>query len=474
MYPDISSLRTAEITRGWLLQALLSQVTHAHLAAMDTVDPGRDLQRSVLPLALAIEQHYTQAEGWHFPLPLPAFTNFLNDLHQRLGGTFRVEAASPDGLQLCTEHCLWQGSASHQPQLCGLMVMLYTALAAHNFGYACTTMTPAAVAGRGPCRLHIALSPGLAAAHGTVVTRQEVDDALTPSHDACTAGVDGDMAQDAAQTEFALTQRLSHALQIARQATQEREQLSSMKEQFLANVTHELRTPLTSIEGYLSLLEDGTLGVLQPEQMAALTVVLRNVDRFKQMVEELLDFSTLVRGQYLLEGRVLDLAGILRDALQHMRSEADAHGITLVADIPDTLGPVLGNGEKLLQVVEHLLGNAVKFSEPGTHVRLTGFRHEHYCYIEVSDHGIGMTPEQLSRAFMPFVQGEMTLVRRHEGLGMGLSLVHNLIALHEGDIGITSTPGEGTNVLVRLPLHEERARLYPATNAEVMSVPQGG
>jgi signal transduction histidine kinase len=140
--------------------------------------------------------------------------------------------------------------------------------------------------------------------------------------------------------------------------------------------------------------------------------------------------------------------------MQRSRDAAQQKGITLETQIEEPLGQVWGDRDKLIQIIDHLLENAIKFSEPDQPITLNGSRRGENALIEVSDHGVGMTAEQMERVFMPFVQGESGLSRRYGGLGMGLSLIQNLVNLHGGDINIRSAPGQGTTMLISLPLFE--------------------
>jgi signal transduction histidine kinase len=238
-------------------------------------------------------------------------------------------------------------------------------------------------------------------------------------------------------------------------ASEQLRSYSRLKQEFLSNVSHELRTPITAIQGYLSLLGQGSLGTLNQEQSEALQIALRNVDRLKRLVNDVLDFSSLTRGQFAMDAHRVEMTAVLRQALQRTDESARLKGIPMQRDFPDALGCVLGNEEKLTHIVAHLLENAIKFSEPTQPVVLSAMRRRPQLVIEVQDHGAGMTEEQLQSVFTPFVQGDSGLSRRYGGLGMGLSLIQNLVLLHGGEIKIHSQPRRGTTVLVSLPLQEK-------------------
>ena len=252
--------------------------------------------------------------------------------------------------------------------------------------------------------------------------------------------------------QVALTDRLEQALEMEHTAAEQLRTFNRLKQDFLSNVSHELRTPITAIQGYLSLMEQGALGELSPEQIDALRIALRNTERLNRLVNDVLDFSSLSRGQLLLEGELVDIAEILAEAARRVADAAECKEIRLAYAPVKSSTRVIGDQERLTQMIVHLLDNAIKFSDPGQQVVLDSYRLPHQVAVEIRDQGIGMTQEQLAHVFTPFVQGDSGLSRRYGGLGMGLSLIHNLVALHGGEINITSEPGEGTTVQVTLPL----------------------
>lgn len=252
--------------------------------------------------------------------------------------------------------------------------------------------------------------------------------------------------------QLELIERLEGTLATERAMAEELRSLDRLKQDFLSNVSHELRTPITTIHGYLSLLEQEMLGSLAPDQLDAVRIALRNLDRLNRLINDLLDFSSITRGQFLLEGNPVDIIGVCTTALKHAELSAQRKDITLHGTLPKQCTLVLGDLEKLLQTVDHLLENAIKFSGHGQSVTLSVSRKNNHVLVQVRDNGIGMTAEQLEHVFAPFVQGESGLCRRYGGLGMGLSLIKHLVALHGGDITLNSAPTKGTTVTLRLPL----------------------
>ena len=242
--------------------------------------------------------------------------------------------------------------------------------------------------------------------------------------------------------------QLHAAQEQEQQAVEQFRVIDRMKEDFLSNVSHELRTPLTAIKGYLDLLPE--MGPLAPEQEDALVVVLRNLSHLHQLIDNLLAYSSLARGQMHLAHERVDMAQVIAQCVSRAMQSALRQGVRLEHQVAPAL-TVMGDREKLLQILIQLLDNALKFSRRGQQVTLSALREGALVRIDVRDMGIGMSPEQLAHAFIPFAQGESGLTRRYPGLGLGLPLAHHLVCLHGGDLHIVSTPEHGTTVTISLP-----------------------
>jgi signal transduction histidine kinase len=226
------------------------------------------------------------------------------------------------------------------------------------------------------------------------------------------------------------------------------------KDAFLANISHEFRTPLSSITGMVYLLRREVAAERGREFLTKIDQAARHL---LDLVNDLIDLSQLDAGQLQIETQVFDLRELLQELLQDSRGLAMAKGLTLVPDLhPDLPGTLTADPTRLRQVLGQLLGNAIKFSERGpviVHVHpLEGEDGRRWVHFAVEDHGIGITPEVQSGLFQLFNPGENSLVRRHGGTGLGLALSRRLVALMGGDIGLVSTPGQGTTVWFRLPM----------------------
>lgn len=248
-----------------------------------------------------------------------------------------------------------------------------------------------------------------------------------------------------------------------KQAEAEREQLAleqsaraaaeaanRSKDEFLAMVSHELRSPLNAILGYTRILRSGPVDQDAINNVTA--IVERNAKAQLQIIEDLLDSARIITGKLRIERALVDLAPVLEAALDTVRSAAEAKGVTLVADFGALPEQVLGDPTRLQQVVWNLLTNAVKFTPEGGRVELRMEGALDNVQIMVSDTGKGIEPEFLPFVFDSFRQADSSSVRRFGGLGLGLSLVKNLVELHGGTITASSEgEGRGATFTVMLP-----------------------
>ena len=250
---------------------------------------------------------------------------------------------------------------------------------------------------------------------------------------------------------------LLHARLFARQAelVRQLQELDRAKSDFLATVSHELRTPLTSIAGYAELLAEGEAGRVTASQRQMLQVIVRNSDRLRVLIEDLLTLGRIEGGSFRTTRAPVDLRDVVAGAVQALRPQAGAGGVSLEATDPAPLsGPVVVTGDagQLERVVLNLLSNAVKFTPAGGRVRL-GLRVEgDRAVLEVADSGIGIPPEEQERLFTRFFRASNATEAAIQGTGLGLTIVRSILVPHGGDLAVASAPGEGTTVTVKLPL----------------------
>ncbi|HEU4651308.1 MAG TPA: HAMP domain-containing sensor histidine kinase, partial [Croceibacterium sp.] len=250
-------------------------------------------------------------------------------------------------------------------------------------------------------------------------------------------------------------------VQDAQDARRESEAASRMKDEFLATVSHELRTPLNSVLGWLHLLRSGKLD--QRTAGRGIEAIERNVRLQAQLTGDLLDVSKVLTGKLRLESRPVSLADASRQAVMAAIPAAQAKGVEVSSTIPDSPVPVLGDATRLRQIAWHLLANAIKFTPRGGAVGLSVEATGDCATLVVSDSGPGIAPEFLPRIFDRFTQEDASPTRTAGGLGVGLSLVRDLVELHGGEIRVSNRNGDdaGAVFTARFPLHAVAPDLPP-------------
>ncbi|HJX27034.1 MAG TPA: response regulator, partial [Thermoanaerobaculia bacterium] len=229
------------------------------------------------------------------------------------------------------------------------------------------------------------------------------------------------------------------------------EDANRMKDEFLATLSHELRTPLNAMLGWAQVLRLGKVDAAAASR--ALETIERNARVQAQLIADLLDVSRIITGKLRLEVQAVELPRIIEAALDSVRPGADAKGIRLDVRLDPLTSPVMGDADRLQQVIWNLLSNAIKFTPQGGMVQV-GLRLEGgSAEVRVSDTGAGIRPDFLPYVFDRFRQAESTITRSHGGLGLGLSIVRHLVELHGGSVAVQSEgEGKGAVFTVRLPV----------------------
>jgi signal transduction histidine kinase len=250
----------------------------------------------------------------------------------------------------------------------------------------------------------------------------------------------------------------NHALESrVLERTSELENLSRLKDEFLATMSHELRTPLNAIFGWVTLLRTRRLD--EATQERALETIERNARAQKRLIEDLLDVSRIVTGKVALEMVVVDLRRVVQAALETMQPAAQAKNIKIVPLLDTAAGSVRGDFARLQQIVCNLLSNAIKFTPTGGQVEVCLARRNEQAEISITDSGQGIKSEFLPLVFDRFRQEDGSISRRHGGLGLGLAIVRHLVELHAGTVEAHSAgEGKGARFLVRLPARPAGAR----------------
>ena len=242
---------------------------------------------------------------------------------------------------------------------------------------------------------------------------------------------------------------------MAFQDASERRRLEKMKDEFISTVSHELRTPLTSLRAALGLIASGALEKRPEKRAHMMELAIGNCDRLVRLVNGILDFDSVEKGLLPLHCETVEPIDLLRRAADTAHAAASQAHIGFRIDAPSA--PVLADEERILQVLNELVSNALKFSPAETQIHLsarplgvsaTGV---HEVCLVVEDQGCGISAEKMERIFDRFQQGDASDSRALGGTGLGLALCRSIVEQHGGRIWAENLPGQGSRFLFTLP-----------------------
>jgi signal transduction histidine kinase/DNA-binding response OmpR family regulator len=231
-------------------------------------------------------------------------------------------------------------------------------------------------------------------------------------------------------------------------------ELDRTKSELVNVVAHDFRAPLAAILGWAEILEQQGAETGEQGRERASAIVAA-ATRMAGLMDRTLETTRLETGQLAFEFQLVELGARLREAVRHVPPDP-AHPVTL--DLPDEPLPCWADGERIGEVVENLLTNAVKYSPGGGAVKLEVVREKEMAVVSVTDHGIGIDPEKLDRLFRPFSRAHDRQATGIEGFGLGLSICERIVRAHGGRFEVTSVPGEGSTFSFTLPLFGARAQ----------------
>ena len=225
-----------------------------------------------------------------------------------------------------------------------------------------------------------------------------------------------------------------------------------MRREFVANVSHELRTPLTNIRSYAETLVDSAGDIPPAMEKNFLGVILNESDRMTHIVQDLLTLSRFDSGRSELKLEKFPFGAAVRDICNAVLMEVQRRGHTLTLNLPDQLPDIVADRDRVLQVMMNIVSNAIKYTPDGGRIHISAGRNALRVWMEVSDNGIGIPPQDRPRIFERFYRVDKARSRESGGTGLGLSIAKEIVDRHEGIIALVDRPGPGTTIRVELPV----------------------
>ena len=273
-----------------------------------------------------------------------------------------------------------------------------------------------------------------------------------------------DEARAAAEAKSGLISRLEESRREAESANQ-------AKSTFLAIMSHELRTPLNAIIGFADVIRTEALGPVEnPRYREYINDIRDSGAHLLELINKILDLSKIEAGKFELAFELLSTEPAIRSVLRLFREQAISAGVRFELSVDASACAIRADERALKQMLINLVSNALKFAPRGSTIALAATGTEEGVEISVSDRGVGIAPEDIGKALAPFSQLGDPMTRRHEGTGLGLSLVKALIELHGGTLAIEATPGGGTLVRLRFPAPVPTQTAGAANDIEQISV----
>lgn len=268
----------------------------------------------------------------------------------------------------------------------------------------------------------------------------------------------GDEIETLADAFNRMAERIQQQVERLETANRELATLDRMKTDLLANVSHELRTPLAAIRGYVEFIQEGQLGPTTEAQRKGLEVCLRNSERLTKTINMLLDFSRMELGRVPIRPAPFQIGRLIAQVVAGIESDARKRRIRLRTVVERNLNPVDGDRDKLTQVLENLITNALKFTPDGGEVEVGAKPSADGGRIEVwvADTGIGIPPEERARVFDKFYQTDASATRKFGGIGLGLAIVKSILDAHGAEIVVDGRPGSGSIFRFSLPVAAAR------------------
>jgi PAS domain S-box-containing protein len=245
------------------------------------------------------------------------------------------------------------------------------------------------------------------------------------------------------------------------------------KSEFISTVSHELRTPMTAIKGYTDLLYGGAVGSLNENQKHFLNVIQNNTGRLIALINDLLDISRIETGRVRFETAPVKLGEVIGDVVEAMAARAQERGLNLSYEVDAGIPEVMGDRDRLHQILTNLVGNAINYTPEGC-VTIEATDADKAVQVSVRDTGVGIDPEEISRIFDRFYRSDDPVVQAASGTGLGLPIVKMFVEMHGGRVWVDSEKDKGSTFTFILPvrgaeLEQEEATPLPITPPPIMA-----
>ncbi len=250
-----------------------------------------------------------------------------------------------------------------------------------------------------------------------------------------------------------LTATFNQAVEENEKTVQEQKRLQSLQQNLVANVSHEFRAPLTSIQGFAEAILDGH--VKEEEQERCLQIVLDNTHYLNRLVDELLELSSIESGDIQLKMDYISPLQLAKRVVGSNQPKFQDKQILMENKVNEELPAIWGDEDRLFQILNNLMENAIHYTPPGGIIRLDASNENGLLIFLVQDTGTGIPPEDIQHIWDRFYKVDKSRNRAHRGKGLGLCIVKELVNLHNGQVSVESTPGEGSTFYVSLPTAEQ-------------------
>lgn len=232
---------------------------------------------------------------------------------------------------------------------------------------------------------------------------------------------------------------------------QKLEELDELKDNFLSMVSHELWSPLTTVQGYISFVKDEKAGPLSNQQKEILAITDEQVEHLSHLISELIDISKIEADKFEIKLECLNVKTTVDKVIESFRQQANDKNIILDNRLPKQISPILADRKRIVQILNNILGNAIKFSPPGTRVFVNSKEGDKTVEFSIVDEGIGIPADKLAKVFGKFYQVDSRSKRRYGGCGLGLAIAKSIIELHKGKIWVESELDKGSKFFFEIP-----------------------